>query len=662
MRRFLQTEKSFPALLALVTVLAYGLLLLYMGFYWDDWGFAWLAKFLGPAEFIPAFHGFRPFLGPVFFLTTSLIPADPLYWQIFALAIRFLIGLSAWWMLKSFLPERPRFALTAALFVLVFPGYSQHWVAFTHINQELIPFIFYLLSFGVSAHAIRKHNALLTLSALALQFAGLFPTEYFFGLEPLRFLFIWFMLAEPNFRSCLRRALGLWAPYLVLWIADAAWLFSLYHSNAYVSYGIQTSQALNLPNILTALADALFKAGFYVWGQVLFLAGSTFSAPASLLTFGLIAVTCALLIFYLLRLNLPSEATFALPALLIGLIGILLGRIPSLAAGLPLTLQSTFDRFMISLTLGGSLFFAGLIELIFQKNQRIKIIIVGLVVAFGIGQQFFNANLFRRDWARQQEIYWQMAWRMPALQPNTLILTDQIPNMPLETDLSFTAPVNWIYAPNYSGGAVPFALLYTEARLGGGTLPTLQPDMNVTLPLRTVSFHGSTNSALVILVPENGCLRVLDPALGDAETYEKESSYLLQAIPYSHPSQIVTNASQPKLPNPPFISEPSHTWCYFYERAELARQTGDWEEIVRLARQAAALSYKPDDVFEQLPFIEADAHTGRVDEAITLSRDSVKAAARVRKGVCNVWKRIQVQVPEGSGRASEMLDEFDCSR
>ncbi len=662
MRRFLQSEKSVPALFALVTVLAYGLLLPYAGFHWDDWGFAWIAKFLGPANFIPAFRGFRPFLGPIFFITTSLIPTNPLYWQIFALVIRFLIGLSAWWMFKSFFPSRPRFALTAALFMLVFPGYSQHWVALTHINQELLPFIFYLLSFGVSAHAIRKRNTPLLLLALVLQFAGLFPTEYFFGFEPLRFLFIWLMLDENNFRSRIRRTVLLCLPYLLLWIADAAWLFSLYRSNAYVSYGIQTSQTLSLLNILTALTDAVFKAGFYVWGQILFLAGSTFSAPASLLTFGLIAVTCALLILYLSRLNLPNESTLALPALLIGLIGILLGRLPSLAAGLPLALQSTFDRFMISMTLGGSLFFAGLIELLFRKNQRAKTMIVGLVIALGIGQQFFNANLFRRDWARQQEIYWQMAWRIPALEPDTLILTDKIPNLPLETDLSFTAPLNWIYAPHYNGGDVPFALLYTEARLGGGTLPELRPHMEVTLPLRTVNFRGSTDSALVILVPENGCLRVLDPALGDAETYEKESNFLIQAIPYSHPSRIVTEAPPPKLPNPPFINEPAHTWCYFYEQAELARQNEAWEKITELAKQAAALGYKPEDVFEWLPFIEAEAHTGNLDEAVALSRDSVKAAARVRKGVCNVWKRVQVQVPVGSGRASEMLAEFGCSR
>src|SRR5512140_3372461 len=124
-----------PLLFAIVTVLAYGLLLPLTGFYWDDWPFAWLAKFAGPAEFIPAFRGFRPFLGPIFFLTTGLIPSDPLLWQIFALLIRFASGLAAWFTLGKVWPEHKRQVLVASLLFLLYPGYSQHWVALTHINQ-----------------------------------------------------------------------------------------------------------------------------------------------------------------------------------------------------------------------------------------------------------------------------------------------------------------------------------------------------------------------------------------------------------------------------------------------------------------------------------------------------------------------------------------------
>ena len=82
-------SETIPAAFAVVTILAYAWLLPLTGFYWDDWPFAWIARFLGPAQFIPAFQGFRPFLGPVFYLTTSVLPPDPRLWQIFALVIRF---------------------------------------------------------------------------------------------------------------------------------------------------------------------------------------------------------------------------------------------------------------------------------------------------------------------------------------------------------------------------------------------------------------------------------------------------------------------------------------------------------------------------------------------------------------------------------------------
>ncbi len=660
MQRFWQSNKFIPFLFALLTLLAYGLLAPAAGFHWDDWGFAWADHFLGSAQFVPSFFGFRPFLGPIFFLTTSLLPPTPLAWQMFALVIRFLIGLSAWWMLRAFWPNRPRLALTAALFVLIFPGYSQHWVAFTHINQELIPFIFYLLSFGVSAYAIRRGRWPLAILALFLQFWGLFPTEYFFGMEPLRFLLIWSLLDEVHFWGRFRRALTAWLPYLLLWAADGLWLVWFYRSGAYISYDME-GQRLNW---LLELLDAVFKAGLYVWGQVLLLVGSAPTSPTSLLTLGLVAVTFALLILYLLRFPSADEQSstphFPLFLILLGLTGILLGRLPSLAAGLPLTLQSTFDRFMISMTLGGSLFLAGLIELLLGKNERLKLTVIGLVIALGVGQQFYNANLFRRDWARQQEIFWQFAWRIPALEPNTLLLTGVIPDMPLETDLSFTAPINWMYAPEYHGGDLPYALLYAEARLGGGVLTSIVPNTPITLPFRTVDFHGSTDQALVFLVPQNGCLRVLDPSLGDAETYEKESEFLTQLIPLSQPSLIRTDAPQLSLPNPPFSAEPKHTWCYFYEKAELARQVGDWQTILDLQRQAGTMGYAPEDVFEWLPFIEAQARVGDADEALTLSRDAARQAARVRKGVCNVWERVQAQVQDRGGVASQALAEFDC--
>lgn len=661
------TVRSIPLAFALTTLLAYGLLLPFTGFYWDDWPFAWIAKFRGPLEFIPAFSGFRPFLGPIFFVTTSLIPPNPLLWQIFALVIRFLAGLSIWFALDQIWPKYKRQTLLVSFLFLVFPGYSQQWVALTHINQEWIPFIFYLLSFGFTARAIRAPQNFWSATIIALLFLimGVFPTEYFIGLEPLRFLFIWAILAEgKTFWSALVPTFKRWWPYFLIWLLNAAWLAYYYRSGAYISYGVTASRQIpSITDTLSAFGDALWKAGFYIWAQVLVLAVQSISAPSTLLTVALMVVSLVLISFYLFKLQLPEDPAriFALQSIAFGIIGILLGRIPSFAAGLPLTLQSSFDRFMISMMLGASLFMAGSIELL-VGNARLKNIAFALLITLGIGQQFFNANIFRRDWTRQQEIYWQFAWRIPALKPNTAILTTYVP-IDYETDLSFTAPLNWTYAPGFAGSDLPYAMLYTVERLGGAALPDLNPGSPITLPYRTVAFHGSTSQAIAIYFPPGGCLRVLDPAFNDAETYSRFPNSISAPIPLSDPSRILANAPSLKLASPPFTNEPAHTWCYFYEKADLARQIADWKQAADLGHEASKLGLAPGDVFESLPFIEAYARTGESGSAGQMTRQAWNIEPKIHPGLCALWKRVQSTGPnEARGFASNILNELGCGQ
>ena len=694
MRANLPVERSIPLLFLLVTIVAYGLLLPFTGFYWDDWPFAWIAKFLGPQEFIPAFAGVRPFLGPIFFVTTSLIPPVPLYWQIFALLIRFLSGLSAWFALHQVWPHHNRQTLIASLLFLVFPGYSQHWVAFTHINQEWIPFIFYLLSFGFTGRALRNPGKFTssTIYALLLLIAAVFPTEYFVSIEPLRFLFVWAILSEniPGFWARCFQTFKKWIPYFLIWLANAAWLAYFYTVGGYESYDVEViKQPLSILRTISTIGEAIWKAGFYVWGQVIVLTSKSIAAPTSLVTLVLVFLAFILMLFYFSRFLLPESTakTFAVPAILIGLLGILLGRIPSFAAGLPLTLQSSYDRFMISMMLGGSLFATGVIEFLL-RNSRIKTFAFALLVALGIGQQFFNANIFRRDWAQQQEIYWQLAWRIPAMKPNTALLTDQMP-IDYETDLSFTAPLNWMYAPGYepsmasaapgkaalwaappaSGGDpvdvkrnIPYALFYTEKRLGGASLPSLEPNTRISLPIRRVSFEGSTSQVLVIYMPKNGCLRVLSAERGDEITYGKQSPFLVNAIPLSDPTNIILESKQ--IARIPFLSEPKHTWCYYFAKAELAYQQEDWKKVVDLVKEATSLGYKPEDPFEWLTYIEAQAFTGNLEAAEKLSRDTFKQTNGIRKGLCEVWKRVQAQnglESEKQIRLMQILSDFQCT-
>lgn len=660
-------DRSIPAILFITTIIAYGLLLPKTGFYWDDWPFAWIAQFKGPAEFVPAFDGVRPFLGPIFLATTSLIPPVPLYWQIFALVIRFIAGLSAWFLFKQLWPKHQERVLVASLLFLLFPAYSQHWVALTHINQEWVSLIFFILSFGFTARALRHPGAFRTDTGIALLLlvGGVFPTEYFVSHEVLRLFLIWMIVQEQasSVREQILRSLKLWSPYFLVWMANIAWLAYFYTIGNYDSYAVDVvKEPLSVTKVLLTSFEAVWKVGLYAWGQVLVLVSRSLTSPVSLLTLAMIGAAFLILVFYLLRFPAKPVETrrVALTMLSIGLIGIVAGRVPSFAAGLPLTLQSSMDRFTISMMLAGTLFMIGLISLLFG-NSRIRTYIYALVIALAVGQQFFNANIFRRDWEKQQQIYWQLAWRVPALEPGTAILTDEFA-IDYETDLSLTAPLNWMYAPNYNGGDLPYGLVFATTRLGGSVLPSFDPDQKISIGMRVVNFNGSTSQVIVIQMPEDGCLRVLDPALGDQITFGKESKYLVDAIPLSNPGFIDVNSTQ--TARLPFMPEPEHTWCYYFTKAELARQQGDWQKVIELYDEATALGYEPGDPMEWLVFIEAQAMTGDFAGAEKLTDTAFDRSPRVRPGVCQVWKRVQAAGPARSdvlSTASAVLSEYECA-
>lgn len=641
------TERAIPWLFALLVVLAYGLLLFETGFYWDDWPFVWTAAFMGPASFIDSFLKVRPLLGPIFMFTTSLLPENTLAWQAFALVIRFVISLAAWWAFRQLWPQHPWQTLMIGLAFLVFPPYSQHWVAFTHINQELIPFIFYLLSLGMTGLVLRSgiHPLRRTTLALLLLALGVFPTEYFLTLEPLRFLFIYSVFNERNtdFKTKVYQSAKTWLPYMFVWLANGAWLYFFYNSGLYRNYDVEVTRDTStlLAGFAQNAMEAVYAAGLYGWVQFIPLALQSLPAPSTLLALGVAGSSFFILLFFLFQYqrNQPfsSSSGWAWQAISMGLFGIIIGRVPSWAAGLPLTLQSSFDRFTVSMMIGACLLVAGLLTLLF-RNNRLWIVTASLLVALGVGQQVFNANIFRRDWERQRSIYWQLAWRVPALQPGTILLTDEL-EIDYETDYSITAPINWMYAPDFVPPQLPYVVL-SESRFNTGRLPALQPDLPVYFAYRPVRFDGNTSQSIVFLAPRVGCVKVLDPAFDDHLVHRQLSAGMRQAVQFSDPSRIDISAPPPSLPDGVFGSEPPLSWCYYYEKADLARQQGDWPQVTALAEQAVGQGFAPSDPTEWLPFIEAWARTGQTEKAILVSQQALEDKPALKNGLCALWQRV----------------------
>lgn len=661
-KHFFQKPIAIPLVLSLNIFLAYGLLTLWLGFYWDDLPFAWFLNFFGPTEFIESFRPFRPLLGYIFTATTSIFGGHPLTWQILGLILRFILGLQVWSLLRLVFPSRKDIAVWVALLFTVYPAYGQQAVALTHINQELIPLIFLLASFILTVRILRSQNnsKLLTVLAILLQALGLFSTEYFFGLEILRFFFIIIIFSETILtrKDLIQKSLVKWLPYLIVWIANAIWTYLYHQSSAYNSYKLDFASIVSPLALINEFINTLSLSGFTSWVNTFSIFSNVDGSATQLIALGIFVFT-TIIVFLLAHYSLMitnSQSTitnhqlritnYALP--IIGLITILAGRLPSWAAGLPLKIEFDYDRFFISIMLGASLFIVGLAELIL-KEGRGKIILLSILIGVSTAYQFTVTNTFRRDWANQQDFFWQMAWRMPALKENTAVLTYELP-FQYASDYQLTSSLNWLYAPDLNSRDLPYMLMYLKTRFN---VSEIKADNPIQVQYRTVNFNGNTSNSVVIYKEADGCLRVLDPIYNNAQTIPDANIYLIEAIKLSNPNLIITNAT-PTLDKTLFGNEPEHDWCYFYTKAEVARQVGNWDEVVNLYREAEKNQFSPNLPVEYLVFVEAFANTGNIEQAIKLTERVIKSQPILCPALNIVWNRV------GTSNAKQLLEK-ECN-
>ena len=137
-------KRLSPVLVLLgAAILAYALLIPQMGFYWDELPMTWIRYELGPAAMTRYFSTNRPAWGLLYQVTTRLLPQVPIYWQIFALFLRWLSAVLVWAIVRELWPGRGRLAFAASLLFLAFT--SLNWAG----GQFLFPSPYRDLSLGL---------------------------------------------------------------------------------------------------------------------------------------------------------------------------------------------------------------------------------------------------------------------------------------------------------------------------------------------------------------------------------------------------------------------------------------------------------------------------------------------------------------------------------
>jgi hypothetical protein len=203
---------------------------------------------------------------------------------------------------------------------------------------------------------------------------------------------------------------------------------------------------------------------------------------------------------------------------------------------------------------------------------------------------------------------------------------------------------------------LPYVLLFTKTRIGSPALPKLAPGLPTQTIYRSMTFNGSTSDTVVIYVPADGCLRVLDPLYGTARTVPGLSYQLTDAIPLSNTSRIESGSAAAVPPVQYFGAGNTNSWCYFYEKAELARQLGDWQTVDKLFKQASAKGFTALLPAENLVFIESAARAGELPAAVRLTASMLKQQPELCPAVREIWERVSQNQPSAPNELTKLLD------
>ncbi len=647
-KKFLSKTWAAPLVLLVGCILAYGLLIPFLNFYWDDLPYLWVYHQFGPAGYAAFVASDRPFSAWNFVLTSSLFGENPLGYHITILLVRWLGAVGVWGILRSVWPGYGRQALWVALLFAVYPGFTQQPIAMIYTLVLSVLTLVILSLFG-TLWALNHPRWFWPATLISMLFsAAHFSAEYFFALEFFRPALIWLVLGKNSlpWRPRLKKTMLIWLPYLVIFTIFLFWRVFVFKFPTYQPTLINQGSASPLAAVLNLIVRVpvdMATAGLGAW-LLPFINIPIYGKQIGLVVAGLFLVSAALLGFYLVKTTPAADQAepaaprkWAWQAFPLALFALVIAGFPAWITNLPITLNFPFNRLALAFMFGSCLLIVGLLELIPEKFNMVKIVVISVLVGSAIGWHFYNANTFRKDWKTMQNLFWQLTWRAPGLKPGTSLLTNNFP-LRYYSDNSLTAPLNWTYAEDDTSLAMPYTLMFINVRLGG-KIPSLDPGQPIHYQFRSATFTGSTDQSLVILYNPPGCLRVIDPAVDGKNRMLPPD--IQKAVDISHPEQIVVDANPAAVPPLEiFDPEPTHGWCYYFERADLNRQKKDWQAIAALGDAAFKLSDHPNNTSERLVFVEGYARAGRWQRAQALTQETYNFGHNVKPMLCDTWERI----------------------
>lgn len=669
-------KHSFPLFLLGLTIVTYGLLAPFLGFYLDDWYIIFYQKQFGGAEFLQFFQEDRPFFGYVYMIFLPIFQDSQTAWQLFAVFTRWLATLSFWFTSTHLFPKYAKILKWASVLFLVYPGFQFHWFAIMYSQAYLLLAIYFLSYYfmfkAFTERSKRSRYLLFTAVALISEVIGIVPMEYYYGFEFAR-PFVFYLLLrqeDPKPAKILPSTLLHWLPYLGIF--GGFTVFRVLYSSNY-SYQISILSRFGSQPFQTILAVAkqiiqsVLDAVFVAWGNAASLLDikiiSRTSAAMVVLMIGSAAFT---FLFLNKRKNQghdPAYTPHAWGVMLGGLALIIFALAPFIAASFIVSLDFPNNRFLLSLAPGVGVFIAGTLDE-FLRTEKQKVIALALLTGLAVGSQFMVSRGFYLQWLDQIDFFWQLTWRAPGLKAGTALVSEDLPFVKYSSGNSLSAPLNLIYSPDNKTHQLNNLIMLISSPQGDA-IPDYAPGNEINYSFRHLDFSGNTSSMIIFYQPENGCLRLLSPEVSSNEFANSPRHWFWdQAIPLSNLDQIITDPETPAAPPRQYFgTENTNQWCYYYEKADLARQQENWVQVIDYFDQADEKGLKPSNKQELLPLIEAYLQTGQIDLANNTVTSLSKSEVTKLLGACKLFNQMESTYPKASSDGQlliAMSKQFNC--
>ncbi len=668
-------ENLTPLAFLLVSIAGFGLLANRLGYYQDDWPYIFYAFNKGISSLtIEMYYDSRPNAAWMYIGLFKLLGFNPMAWHITALVTRWLTASMLWYFLKRVWSGHSREVTLAIFIFLIHPFFLIQSYA---VNSMLYwgGFLFFALSLYLMARAITdtKYRIVLTVLAVFLEGLHLFTSEYFVGMVLIRPLILYWLLSGQvsDIRTRITKTVTNWLPYLAALAAYIIWRIFLYvpppigdRNSPKILFALLESPFNTLGYLIrTAVQDSMivtFTSWYRTFAPELFSFATIFNSFVLLVA----GLTFIVVFFYLIKTYnaepVENKRWFASP-LVLGLLIVLFGMAPLWIIGQDIvTHKNEFagSRFGIGATLGASLILAVIIENVLDDTKK-KIAVVSLCVALAVSMHLTLERDFAYSWEKQERLARELLWRAPEIEPGTAIVTD-------EEILGYMGSYSVSYSliTTYQPGDIStppywyFPFYYTNPNVG---------DFLSGIPLEgsklTMDFKGNSHKMILLSFnPEmQRCLWVLQPQDENLRLVNTDMRQLAVGsdIELIRPA----NGNEPTPPEALYGKTNTQTWCYYFEKADLARQYGQWDEVVRLWNQAQATGERPDNGFEYIPFIEGLGQTGDWAQVKELTKFSKRITSGLEPSLCSALDRLDKTAPasqEKDDTLKGLKEDLDC--